>query len=196
MNELYCISPSAWNSKSSPEGHTCFFLSWVLMIESEYDIVQGWILSSNQSLLLVITSNDGDFGNGPFQIRTIVWEAAEADGNVARSQALIQSSCIQHSAPAVRWWYHQQYFWIYLWPWRQYHFWCLVLEVRRPFPGRLRRRRWRVESATSLLKLGPSELDKYCNLILPQNPRDHTFDATIQSLSQLFGDRRSLFNTL
>ena len=46
-----------------------------------------------------------------------------------------------------------------------------------------------------LRKLGPSELDKYCNLILPQNPRDRTFDATIQSLSQLFGDHRSLFNT-
>ena len=46
-----------------------------------------------------------------------------------------------------------------------------------------------------LRKLGPSELDKYCNLILPQNPRDRTFGATIQSLSQLFGDHRSLFNT-
>ena len=46
-----------------------------------------------------------------------------------------------------------------------------------------------------LRKLGPTELDKYCNLILPQNPRDRTFDATIQSLSQLFGDHRSLFNT-
>ena len=46
-----------------------------------------------------------------------------------------------------------------------------------------------------LRKLGAAELDKYCNLILPQNPRDRTFDATVQSLSQLFGDHRSLFNT-
>ena len=46
-----------------------------------------------------------------------------------------------------------------------------------------------------LRKLGPSELDKYCNLILPQNPRDRSFDETIRSLSQLFGDHRSLFDT-
>ena len=46
-----------------------------------------------------------------------------------------------------------------------------------------------------LRKLGAAELDKYCNLILPQNPRDRLFDATVQSLSQLFGDHRSLFNT-
>ncbi|CAH8671840.1 unnamed protein product [Schistosoma bovis] len=46
-----------------------------------------------------------------------------------------------------------------------------------------------------LRKLGPSELDKYCNFILPQNPRDRSFDATIQSLSQLFGDHHSLFST-
>ncbi|CAH8541265.1 unnamed protein product [Schistosoma intercalatum] len=46
-----------------------------------------------------------------------------------------------------------------------------------------------------LRKLGPSELDKYCNFILPQNPRDRSFDATIQSVSQLFGDHHSLFST-
>ena len=46
-----------------------------------------------------------------------------------------------------------------------------------------------------LRKLGPSELDKYCNYILPQNPRDRSFDATVQTLSQLFGDHHSLFNT-
>nr|CAX83703.1 Gag-Pol polyprotein [Schistosoma japonicum] len=45
-----------------------------------------------------------------------------------------------------------------------------------------------------LRKLGPSELDKYCNLILPQNPRDRSFADTVQSLSQQFGDNSSLFN--
>ncbi|CAH8506937.1 unnamed protein product [Schistosoma turkestanicum] len=46
-----------------------------------------------------------------------------------------------------------------------------------------------------LRKLGPSELDKYRNYILPQNPRDRSFDATVQSLSKLFGDQHSIFNT-
>jgi hypothetical protein len=46
-----------------------------------------------------------------------------------------------------------------------------------------------------LRKLGPAELDQYCNLILPQNPRDRTFDATVESLRQHFGDRSSLFST-
>ncbi|CAH8585253.1 unnamed protein product [Schistosoma margrebowiei] len=45
-----------------------------------------------------------------------------------------------------------------------------------------------------LRKLGPSELDKYCNLILPLNPRDRSFSDTVQSLSQQFGDNSSLFN--
>ncbi|CAH8567690.1 unnamed protein product [Schistosoma mattheei] len=45
-----------------------------------------------------------------------------------------------------------------------------------------------------LRKLGPSELDRYCNLILPLNPRDRSFSDTIQSLSQQFGDNSSLFN--
>ena len=44
-------------------------------------------------------------------------------------------------------------------------------------------------------KLGTSELDNHRNLILPQNPRDRSFDANIQSISKLFGDHRSLFNT-
>ncbi|VDP52709.1 unnamed protein product [Schistosoma curassoni] len=45
-----------------------------------------------------------------------------------------------------------------------------------------------------LRKLGPSELDRYCNLILPLNPRQHSFSDTVQSLSQQFGDNSSLFN--
>ena len=43
-----------------------------------------------------------------------------------------------------------------------------------------------------LRKLGLSELAKYCNLIPSQNPHDHSFDATIQSLNQLVGDYRAL----
>ncbi|KAK4474317.1 hypothetical protein MN116_000402 [Schistosoma mekongi] len=45
-----------------------------------------------------------------------------------------------------------------------------------------------------LRKLGAAELDKYCNLILPQNPRDRTFTETCTILSQHFGDNSSLFN--
>ncbi|KAK4470004.1 hypothetical protein MN116_000030 [Schistosoma mekongi] len=45
-----------------------------------------------------------------------------------------------------------------------------------------------------LRKLGAAELDKYCNLILPQNPRDRTFTETCTTLSQHFGDNSSLFN--
>ncbi|KAH9588111.1 hypothetical protein MS3_00000116 [Schistosoma haematobium] len=45
-----------------------------------------------------------------------------------------------------------------------------------------------------LRKLGPNELDRYCNLILPLNPRDCSFSDTVQSLSQQFGDNSSLFN--
>ena len=45
-----------------------------------------------------------------------------------------------------------------------------------------------------LRKLGAAELDKYCNLILPQNPRDRTFSETCSTLSQHFGDNSSLFN--
>ncbi|VDO92458.1 unnamed protein product [Schistosoma mattheei] len=46
-----------------------------------------------------------------------------------------------------------------------------------------------------LRKLGANELDKYCNLILPLNPRDRSFADTVQTLSQHFGDNSSLFNT-
>ncbi|CAH8454507.1 unnamed protein product [Schistosoma margrebowiei] len=44
-----------------------------------------------------------------------------------------------------------------------------------------------------LRKLGPSELDRYCNLILPLSPRDCSFLNTVQSLSQQLGDNSSLF---
>ncbi|CAH8452171.1 unnamed protein product [Schistosoma rodhaini] len=46
-----------------------------------------------------------------------------------------------------------------------------------------------------LRKLGASELDRYCNLILPLNPRDRSFADTVQTLSLHFGDNSSLFNT-
>ncbi|CAH8633242.1 unnamed protein product [Schistosoma bovis] len=46
-----------------------------------------------------------------------------------------------------------------------------------------------------LRKLGANELDKYCNLILPLNPRDRSFADTVQTLIQHFGDNSSLFNT-
>ncbi|CAH8598150.1 unnamed protein product [Schistosoma rodhaini] len=46
-----------------------------------------------------------------------------------------------------------------------------------------------------LRKLGASELNKYCNLILPLNPRDRSFADTVQTLSQHFGENSSLFNT-
>ena len=51
---------------------------------------------------------------------------------------------------------------------------------------------WKVRSL--LRKLGAAELDKYCNFILPQNPRERSFDDTVRSLKQLFGDHCSLFN--
>ncbi|VDP20613.1 unnamed protein product [Schistosoma margrebowiei] len=51
---------------------------------------------------------------------------------------------------------------------------------------------WRVRLL--LRKLGPSELDKYYNLILLLNPRDRSLSDTVQSLSQQFGDNSSLFN--
>ncbi|KER21195.1 hypothetical protein T265_10422 [Opisthorchis viverrini] len=45
-----------------------------------------------------------------------------------------------------------------------------------------------------LRKLGPAEHDKYANYILPKNPRDFTFDETLHTLSQIFGEQTSLFN--
>ncbi|BHF82338.1 hypothetical protein SprV_0802547500 [Sparganum proliferum] len=46
-----------------------------------------------------------------------------------------------------------------------------------------------------LRKLGPAEHERYANFILPKNPREVTFKDTVQTLSQIFGDQSSLFNT-
>ncbi|KAH9579586.1 hypothetical protein MS3_00000790 [Schistosoma haematobium] len=46
-----------------------------------------------------------------------------------------------------------------------------------------------------LRKMGASELDGYCNLILPLDSRDRRFSDTVQTLSQHFGDDSPLFNT-
>ncbi|BHF66428.1 hypothetical protein SprV_0200944500 [Sparganum proliferum] len=46
-----------------------------------------------------------------------------------------------------------------------------------------------------LRKLGPAEHERYANFILPKNPREVTFKDTVQTLSQIFGEQSSLFNT-
>ncbi|BHF61136.1 hypothetical protein SprV_0100410700 [Sparganum proliferum] len=46
-----------------------------------------------------------------------------------------------------------------------------------------------------LRKLGRAEHERYANFILPKNPREVTFKDTVQTLSQIFGDQSSLFNT-
>ncbi|BHF76518.1 hypothetical protein SprV_0501961600 [Sparganum proliferum] len=46
-----------------------------------------------------------------------------------------------------------------------------------------------------LRKLGLAEHERYANFILPRNPREVTFKDTVQTLSQIFGDQSSLFNT-
>ncbi|BHF75306.1 hypothetical protein SprV_0501840200 [Sparganum proliferum] len=46
-----------------------------------------------------------------------------------------------------------------------------------------------------LRKLGPAEHERYANFILPKNPREVTFKDTVKTLSQIFGDQSSLFNT-
>ena len=46
-----------------------------------------------------------------------------------------------------------------------------------------------------LRKLGPAEHEKYANFILPLNPRDRSFDETVRTLTQIFGEQSSLFNT-
>nr|VZI42878.1 unnamed protein product [Spirometra erinaceieuropaei] len=46
-----------------------------------------------------------------------------------------------------------------------------------------------------LRKLGPAEHERYANLILPKNPREVAFKDTVKTLSQIFGDQSSLFNT-
>ncbi|CAH8557945.1 unnamed protein product [Schistosoma intercalatum] len=46
-----------------------------------------------------------------------------------------------------------------------------------------------------LRKLGTMEHERYSNFILPKNPRDFSFDDTVKTLSQIFGEQSSLFNT-
>nr|VZI46396.1 unnamed protein product [Spirometra erinaceieuropaei] len=46
-----------------------------------------------------------------------------------------------------------------------------------------------------LRKLGPAEHERYANFILPKNPREFAFTDTVKTLSQIFGDQSSLFNT-
>nr|VZI39322.1 unnamed protein product [Spirometra erinaceieuropaei] len=46
-----------------------------------------------------------------------------------------------------------------------------------------------------LRKLGPAEHERYANFILPKNPREVAFKNTVETLSQIFGDQSSLFNT-
>ena len=43
-------------------------------------------------------------------------------------------------------------------------------------------------------KLGAAEHTKYCNYILPKNPRDFNLQQTVNTLSSIFGERSSLFN--
>ncbi|KAH9583008.1 hypothetical protein MS3_00000430 [Schistosoma haematobium] len=38
------------------------------------------------------------------------------------------------------------------------------------------------------------EHERYSNFILPKNPRDFSFDETVKTLSQIFGEQSSLFN--
>nr|VZI02757.1 unnamed protein product [Spirometra erinaceieuropaei] len=46
-----------------------------------------------------------------------------------------------------------------------------------------------------LRKLGPAEYERYANFILPKNPRQVAFKDTVETLSQIFGEQSSLFNT-
>nr|VZI45519.1 unnamed protein product [Spirometra erinaceieuropaei] len=46
-----------------------------------------------------------------------------------------------------------------------------------------------------LRKLGPAEHERYANFILSKNPREVTSKDTVQTLSQIFGEQSSLFNT-
>ncbi|CAH8585986.1 unnamed protein product [Schistosoma intercalatum] len=45
-----------------------------------------------------------------------------------------------------------------------------------------------------LRKLGTMEHERYSNFILPKNPQDFSFDDTVKTLSQIFGEQSSLFN--
>nr|VZI35223.1 unnamed protein product [Spirometra erinaceieuropaei] len=46
-----------------------------------------------------------------------------------------------------------------------------------------------------LRKKGPAEYERYANFILPKYPREVAFKDTVMTLSQIFGDQSSLFNT-
>ncbi|BHF58772.1 hypothetical protein SprV_0100172700 [Sparganum proliferum] len=46
-----------------------------------------------------------------------------------------------------------------------------------------------------LRKLGPPEHERYANFIPPKNPQEVTFKDTVQTLSQIFGEQPSLFDT-
>nr|VZI21210.1 unnamed protein product [Spirometra erinaceieuropaei] len=46
-----------------------------------------------------------------------------------------------------------------------------------------------------LRKLRPAEHERYANFILPKNPREVAFKDTVVTLSQIFGEQSSLFNT-
>nr|VZI45066.1 unnamed protein product [Spirometra erinaceieuropaei] len=46
-----------------------------------------------------------------------------------------------------------------------------------------------------LRKLGPAEHERYANFIPPKNPREVAFKDTVETLSLIFGDQSSLFNT-
>nr|VZI00034.1 unnamed protein product [Spirometra erinaceieuropaei] len=46
-----------------------------------------------------------------------------------------------------------------------------------------------------LRKLGAVEHERYANFILPKNPREVAFKDTVETLSQIFGEQSSLFNT-
>ncbi|BHF74150.1 hypothetical protein SprV_0401723400 [Sparganum proliferum] len=52
-----------------------------------------------------------------------------------------------------------------------------------------------MEGTTPDPQTGPAEHERYANFILPKNPREVTFKDTVQTLSQIFGDQSSLFNT-
>nr|VZI49261.1 unnamed protein product [Spirometra erinaceieuropaei] len=46
-----------------------------------------------------------------------------------------------------------------------------------------------------LRKLDAAEHERYANFILPKNPREVAFKDTVETLSQIFGEQSSLFNT-
>ncbi|KER19644.1 hypothetical protein T265_11641 [Opisthorchis viverrini] len=45
-----------------------------------------------------------------------------------------------------------------------------------------------------LRKLGAVEHERYSNFVLPKNPREFSFDETVRTLTQIFGEQASLFS--